>query len=73
MMILVDKSFKNRNKEINNEKSVFSIGDFRHNLVFKTDSDVNMSKVSKNPKEFFKWNDDREFNPKYKHDKILKK
>ena len=57
-MILVDKEANNPNRDVKSEKSVFSIGDYRHNLPYKPDADLHMSKVSHKPKEFFIWKDD---------------
>jgi hypothetical protein len=54
-MILVDKESNNPKRDIKSDKSVFAIGDYRHNLPYKTDADYQMSKVSQQPKEFFTW------------------
>jgi hypothetical protein len=75
-MVLVDKN-ENLNhpqttRNLNNikeNKSVFSLGDFRHNLPYIQDANQYMEKVSQKPKEFFHWNDGTTFNPKFKRDK----
>jgi hypothetical protein len=64
-MMLVDKNVNCTNSE---NKSVFSIGDYRHNLPYKEDADHHSSKVSQLPKTFFGWNDGTKFNAKYKKD-----
>jgi hypothetical protein len=67
--MLVDKSLNDRknSKEISG-RSVFSLGDFRHNLPYKEQTDFYMSKVSQQPKNLLAWDDGLKFNPKYKHD-----
>jgi hypothetical protein len=61
-MILVDKTK-------NNNKSIFSIGDYRHNVPRKEEADFYSQHVSKEPKIFFGWDDGTKFNPKLKRDK----
>ena len=69
-MALVDKNINNNQDVMNNpNKSVYSIGDFRHNLIMKEDSDYYTSKVSHVPRTMFAWDDGKRFNPKYKKDK----
>ena len=48
MRILMDK-----NNGDNNMKSIFSIGDFRHNVMTKNDAKYYGNKVSQKPKNFF--------------------
>jgi hypothetical protein len=68
-MVLVDKQF-NEKKFINSDtKSIFSIGDYRHNLNFNNEVNMYSSKISQKPKKFFDWDDGLKFNPKYKRDK----
>lgn len=59
-MLLVDK--------LQMEKSIFSIGDFRHNIFDKELSQKYAASVSKNPKVFFQWDDTKNFDPKLKKD-----
>ena len=61
MTILIDK-------EQNKNKSIFSSGDFRHNVITNEDAVNNAVFVKKNPKSFFNWNDDTVFHPKFKRD-----
>jgi len=68
--MLVDKNINNPKDVINNpNKSIFSIGDFRHNLVMQEDADYYSSLVSPKPKQMFAWDDGKKFNPKLKKDK----
>lgn len=69
MMVLVDKNLNNKkSKNYKADKSVFSIMDYRHNLIEKSDADHHMSKVNQMPKQFLSWNDDTVYHPKYKRD-----
>ena len=69
-MVLVDKNTNNPKDTLNNpNKSIYSIGDFRHNLVLKEDADKYSSTVSQLPKSFLAWDDGKKFNQKYKKDK----
>jgi len=69
-MVLVDKNINNPNDNLNNpNKSVYSIGDYRHNLVLKEDADKYSNTVSQFPKTFAAWDDGKKFNQKYKKDK----
>lgn len=68
-MVLVDKKLNDMNSNNTQNKSAFSIGDYRHNLIFKDDTVNYSSKVSQIPKQFFNWDDGTKFNPKYKRDK----
>jgi hypothetical protein len=69
--MLVDKGLNDRRgKDEIPGKSVFSLGDFRHNLLYKEQADAYMSKVSQQPKNFMSWDDGTRFNPKYKRDVI---
>lgn len=65
-MMLVDKTIND--KKCNDNKSIFSIGDYRHNLAMKQEADLYSSKVSQLPKNFLSWDDGTTFNPKYKRD-----
>lgn len=71
MMVWVDKDLnpnKIRNKNIDESRSVFALGDFRHNLLTKEQARFYDTRVSQKPKRFFDWDDGKRFNPKYKHD-----
>jgi len=69
-VVLVDKNTNNPKDTLNNpNKSIYSIGDFRHNLVLKEDADKYSSTVSQLPKSFLAWDDGKKFNQKYKKDK----
>lgn len=57
---LVDKD---NGSKINN-KSIFSIGDFRHNVSFKDDMIKYQEGISEKPKRFFDWDDGKRYNPK---------
>ena len=68
--MLVDKNINNRQDTLNNpNKSIYSLGDFRHNLVLKEDADKFSSTVRHEPKSFLAWDDGKKFNQKYKKDK----
>lgn len=73
MMIWVDKDL-NQHKPILTEvpydpsKSIFSLGDFRQNVITKEETKYFNSRVSQKPKKFFDWDDGKRFNPKYKND-----
>ena len=49
-------------------KSIFSYGDFRNNVVTKAQHIYYDSKVSQVPKRFLSWDDKTKFNPKFKKD-----
>ena len=71
MVILVDKDINSKKfgpNEYNPNRSVFSLNDFRHNLITKKETNYYGSKVSQLPKNFFDWDDGKRFNPKYKKD-----
>lgn len=71
MMIYVDKDINpKRLKPIKYypNKSIFNIGDFRHNVSTKEETQLYGSQVSQLPKKFFDWDDGTKFNPKYKKD-----
>jgi len=68
--MLVDKKTNNEKDTLNNpNKSIFSIGDIRHELVCKESTDFFTKQVQPNPKEFMAWDDGKRFNPKLKKDK----
>ena len=70
-MAFVDKELNPpKNKILNYDKnrSVFSYGDFRNNVVTKEQHEYYDKKVSQLPKKFFDWDDKKRFNPKYKKD-----
>ena len=71
LMVFVDKDINPpKIKKLNYDKnrSIFSYGDFRHNVVTKKEHEYYDSKVSQEPKKFFDWDDKKRFNPKYKKD-----
>jgi hypothetical protein len=71
LMVFVDKDINPpKNKILNYDKnrSIFNLGDFRHNVVTKKQHVYYDSKVSQEPKKFFDWDDKTRFNPKYKKD-----
>ena len=71
-MVFVDKELnpkKIRPINYDKNKSIFSYGDFRNNVVTKPEHIYYDSKVSKSPKKFFDWDDKTKFNPKFKRDK----
>ena len=71
LMAFVDKDInppKNKILSYDKNKSIFSYGDFRNNVVTKKDQEFYDKKVSQTPKKFFDWNDGKKFNPKYKKD-----
>ena len=71
LMVFVDKDInppKNKVLNYDKNKSVFSYGDFRNNVVTKKEHEYYDKKVSQTPKKFFDWNDGKKFNPKYKKD-----
>jgi hypothetical protein len=53
----------------NPNKSIFNIGDYRHNLVLKEDADIYSNNINKKPKQFLAWDDGKIFNQKFKKDK----
>ena len=59
-VIMVDKFQDN--------KSVFSIGDYRHKLHTKEQAETYNSSVSQKPKNFLLWDDGLNYNPKVKRD-----
>lgn len=68
--MLVDKNTNNPKDTLNNpNKSIYSIGDYRHNLVMKEDADKYSSTVKQMPKSFLAWDDGKKFNQKYRKDK----
>ncbi len=62
-MILVDKDQKN--------KSIFSIGDFRHNIAFGDEAQKHSSQVMQVPKSMFGWNDNKRYNQRLKKDSTV--
>ena len=71
LMVFVDKDInppKNKVLSYDKNKSIFSYGDFRNNVVTKKEHELYDKKVSQVPKKFFDWNDGKKFNPKYKKD-----
>ena len=71
MMVWVDKDLNEKKKSkpvIDESRSIFAIGDFRHNLLTKEQARFYDTKVSQKPKKFFDWDDGKRFNRKYKHD-----
>ena len=71
MMVYVDKDInpkKLKPIDYNPNRSVFNLNDFRHNLLFKNETNFYSSKVSQLPRTFFNWDDGKKFNPKYKKD-----
>lgn len=70
-MIFVDKDLnpkKNKILDYNKNKSLFSYGDFRNNVVTERERKYYDGKVSQIPKKFFDWDDGTKYNPKYKKD-----
>lgn len=68
--MLVDKNTNHPKETLKNpNKSIYSIGDFRHNLVMKEDTDYYSSLVSHQPKQMLAWDDGKKFNPRLKKDK----
>ena len=71
LMVFVDKDInppKNIKIDYEKNRSVFSYGDFRNNVVTKKEHEYYDKKVSQTPKKFFDWDDKKRFNPKYKKD-----
>lgn len=67
--MLVDKNLNDKSEiMINPNKSIYSIGDFRHNMMSKEDADLHSSKVSQYPKQIFSWDDGKKYVPKFKKD-----
>lgn len=64
--ILVDKS----NKTPNNNKSIFSFMDYRHNVLFENEYKQYQRNISNEPKKFFDWDDNKIYDPKKKRDYI---
>jgi len=68
--MLVDKNTNNPKDTLNNpNKSIYSLGDFRHELVMKDETEFYSSQVSQLPKQLLAWDDGKKFNPKFKKDK----
>ena len=70
-MVFVDKDInppKNKSLQYDKNKSIFSYGDFRNNVLTKKQHEYYDSKVSQLPKKFFDWDDKKRFVPKYKKD-----
>lgn len=70
-MAYVDKVLnppKNKHFDYFGERSVFSYGDFRHNVLTEKERKFCDGTVSNLPKKFFDWDDGKTFNPKYKKD-----
>jgi hypothetical protein len=49
-------------------RSIFTLGDFRNNVLTKNEKDFYDVKVSQKPRKFFDWDDGKRYNPKYKKD-----
>jgi hypothetical protein len=69
--MLVDKDINKTKFVQNKNKSVFSIGDYRHNLPYKEETEFFGSQVQQIPKQFFSWDNNTIFNPKLKKDKSV--
>lgn len=71
-MVFVDKDLNPKKVkyplDYNPNRSVFSFGDFRHNVVTDKQRLLYDNKVSQKPKRFFDWDDGTKFNPKTKKD-----
>ena len=69
-MILVDKELNIKKKPdgYNSSRSIFSLHDFRHNVITKKEQEFYDGMVSQFPKNFLCWDDGKKFNPKYKKD-----
>ena len=71
MMTYIDKDINpSRLKPIkyNPNKSVFSFGDFRHDVTSQKEAKLYGLQVSQLPKKFFNWDDGKKFKSKYKKD-----
>ena len=71
LMAFVDKDInppKNRIIDYDKNKSVFSYGYFRNNVLTKKEHGHYDKKVSQVPKKFFDWDDKKRYVPKYKKD-----
>lgn len=69
-VVLVDKNTNNPKDTLNNpNKSIYNIGDYRHNLVMKEDADKYSSSINQKPKQFLAWDDGKRFNERLKKDK----
>lgn len=55
--------------KVDETRSIFHIGDFRHNLPTEALARKYDTKISQKPRLFFEWNDGTKFDPKYKKDK----
>jgi hypothetical protein len=62
----VDKNLNSKNNE--NGRSIFCLGDFRHNLNFKSEAETYQKGLSTQPKRLLAWDDGTIFNPKTKRD-----
>jgi hypothetical protein len=60
--MLIDK------QNINQEKSIFSLGDFRHNLMTKETTESNMINLQRSPKRFNQWMNSDMYHPNFKRD-----
>lgn len=70
-MVFVDKELNPKKIKVidyDKNKSIFSYGDFRNNVVTKAQHIYYDSKVSQVPKRFLSWDDKTKFNPKFKKD-----
>ncbi|MCQ2819770.1 MAG: hypothetical protein MJ252_21100 [archaeon] len=54
--------------KIDKSRSIFHIGDFRHNVNTEKMARQFDTKILQVPRKFFEWNDGTTFNPKYKKD-----
>ena len=71
LIVFVDKELnpsKIKRVDYFPNRSIFTYGDFRNNVLTKTEKDLFDSKVSQKPRKFFDWDDGKRFNPKYKKD-----
>lgn len=71
MMLLIDKNLvpKITNKSVLlKQKSIFNLGDFRHNVRSEEERKYNDNLVSQKLKKFFDWDDGKAFDPKNKKD-----
>jgi hypothetical protein len=71
LIVFVDKDLnpsKLKSIDYDPKRSIFSFGDFRHNIMTKNEKDIYDAKVSQEPKMFFNWDDGKKFVPKYKKD-----
>ena len=67
--LLRDKKFEtDKDNKIDKTRSIFHIGDFRHNLPTEELARKYDTKILQKPRLFFEWNDGTKFNPKSKKD-----